>query len=222
MPDLQEIITTLKPYMTESVCLKTILSLASIKEFKNLSRDSRNCGFDTVFTAVKGVNADGHNFISAVLERGCRLVIYDSALPDNNNIHESVFIKVRNSGEAYAVLAELFCGIPGEKLKLLAVTGTNGKTTTAFILRHIIEFHGYSTGLISTVEYSCAKFHFDAERTTPDALVFQRLLKSFTDNDCTHIVMEVSSHALDQYRIGCTKYDVALFTNLTGDHLDYH
>ena len=183
-----------------------------------VTNDSRKAGVDSVFVAIKGSAVDGHGYIEPAVKSGCKVVVCET-LPE---ITEGVlFLRVKDSYSAYALLAELYAGYPSNKLTLVGVTGTNGKTTTAYLIRSILNQLS-PCGLISTVEYATGKNIIPAMRTTPDALELQNMYSEMNDSGCEYAVMEVSSHALDQNRIGSAKFAVALFTNLTGDHLDYH
>lgn len=181
--------------------------------------DSRQVISGSVFVAVRGAIADGHRFIAAARAQGARaIVVSDPAvmIPGEN------FFFVDDSYTAYSLLMERFYGDPAAKLRLTGITGTNGKTTIAFMLHHMLSAAGRRTGLISTVKYLVADRVFPADRTTPEAAELQRLFAGMVAADCRDAVMEVSSHALDQNRTGSARFAVAIFTNLTGDHLDYH
>lgn len=185
-----------------------------------ITNNSREASEKTVFTAIKGSSFDGHSFIESAISAGSKVIVCEvlpTPLPE-----DVLFIQVSDSYSAYAKLAEFFYGTPYEQLILCGITGTNGKTTTAYLLHSILNHHEKSAGLISTVEYSTGKSCTPAERTTPDAVELQKLFCEMTTADCTHAVMEVSSHSLDQNRIGSAKFAVGIFTNISGDHLDYH
>ena len=185
-----------------------------------VTNNSREASTNTLFTAIKGSNFDGHSFIHSAISAGSKLIVCEnlpSPLPDS-----SFFIVVSNSYSAYAKLAEFFYGYPSEKLTLAGITGTNGKTTTAYLLYSILNNSNIRTGLISTVEYNTGNYCNPAERTTPDALELQKLFNEMNSAGCTHAVMEVSSHSLDQNRTGSAKFAVGIFSNISGDHLDYH
>lgn len=188
-------------------------------EFTAVTNHSRNSDSQSVFIAITGVNADGHDFIVDAISKGVRLVVHQQDVPPCPGVE---FVKVTDSYAAYARLAELAYGFPANDLKLIAVTGTNGKTTTAYLLKSILQETGKGCGLISTVEYAYPGHSIPAARTTPDALEFQQLLCEFRRSGCEYAVMETSSHALHQNRIGTANFATAIFTNLSGDHLDYH
>ncbi len=191
-----------------------------IRPPKVVTNDSRQASKKTVFVAIRGSNSDGHSFIKSAILAGSTVIVCEElpqASPDN-----ILFIKVSNSYSAYAKLAELFYDYPSKKLILTGITGTNGKTTTAYILKSILETQDAKCGLISTVEYNTGKTIITAERTTPDAVELQKLFAAMNNAACRHVVMEVSSHSLDQNRIGSAKFAVGIFSNISGDHLDYH
>lgn len=177
---------------------------------------------DDLFCAVEGASADGHDYIPQALERGAKVIVHThgEGLPGNVTA-----IKVRDSHFAWALCCAFFCGFPAEKLDLYAVTGTNGKTSIAFMTKKLLELgKGEKTGLVSTVEYDCgtADSLREGVRTTPDAMLLQEFFGEMVKNHCRNCVMEASSHGLHQHRMGNARYAGAVFTNLTGDHLDYH
>lgn len=188
-------------------------------DFLSVSNDSRTSGPESVFVAINGLENDGHDFINDAINNGVKLVVHQKSI---ENQDEVISIKVNDSYAAYARIAELASNFPAHDMQLIAITGTNGKTTTAYLLRSILQQAGKKCGLITTIEYAYPEHSIPAERTTPDALAFQQLLCEFRNAGCEYVVMETSSHALDQNRIGSAKFATAVFTNLTGDHLDYH
>lgn len=189
-------------------------------EVKGLHIDSRKVGKGDVFIAIKGVAADGHQYIDSVIEKGATAVVCE-VMPASLN--EGVtYVQVENSGEAAGYLAHNFYGQPSEKVKLVGVTGTNGKTTIATLLFKLFSGLGYKCGLLSTVENHIGKEVIPATHTTPDAISLNALLKQMVDAGCTHVFMETSSHAIHQHRTAGLKYVVGIFSNITHDHLDYH
>ncbi len=174
-----------------------------------------------IFVAISGTRTDGHNYIDDAVAHGACAVVYswDNALSNS----DVAGIKVTDSYLAYALLCECFRDFPARKLQLHGITGTNGKTTTAYLLEHIFRFSEKACGLISTIECRCAKTKLSGSGgTTPEACELQQLFATMLQQGCNRVVMEVSSHGLDQYRPGGTRFKTAIFTNLTGDHLDYH
>ncbi len=137
-------------------------------------------------------------------------------------LEKIAFIKVENSRKTLAYVSNNFYERPSEHLTLIGITGTNGKTTTSYILKSVLDCWGKNTGLIGTIQYMIKDKVYPAIHTTPESLEFQKLLKDMLLSECTYIISEVSSHALAQYRVDGTRFQVAVFTNLTRDHLDFH
>jgi UDP-N-acetylmuramoyl-L-alanyl-D-glutamate--2,6-diaminopimelate ligase len=181
--------------------------------------DSRKVEKGSLFVAVKGFGVDGHNFIGKAVEQGATVVVCESLPEQLANI---TYVQTTNSAEAAGIIAHNFYDQPSEKLKLVGVTGTNGKTTIATLLYKLFTCLGYDCGLVSTVENQIAGRVIPATHTTPDAVSLNALLKQMVDSGCTHAFMEVSSHAVHQHRIAGLSFAGALFSNITHDHLDYH
>jgi len=186
----------------------------------DLQVDSRKVNKGSVFIAVKGVSADGHQFIDLAIEKGAIAIVCE-VLPDELN-NEIIYVQVENSAAAAGFMAHNFYDQPSEKLKLVGVTGTNGKTTVATLLYKLFTSLGYKSGLLSTVQNEIGDTVIPATHTTPDAINLNALLKQMVDAGCTHAFMETSSHAIHQNRIAGLQYTGAIFTNITHDHLDYH
>jgi UDP-N-acetylmuramoyl-L-alanyl-D-glutamate--2,6-diaminopimelate ligase len=182
--------------------------------------DSRQVQKDTLFVAVKGSLSDGHDYIEKAIELGA-LAIISEALPVKLN-ENVVYVKVKDSSRALGVVASNFYDNPSEKIKLVGVTGTNGKTTVATLLHNLFQALGYKAGLLSTVVYKVGSRSIDATHTTPDAIRLNAMLKEMIDVGCKFCFMEVSSHAINQGRVAGLDFDIALFTNISRDHLDYH
>ena len=182
--------------------------------------DSRKVDLGCVFVAVKGTQTDGHTFIPGAAEKGAKAIVCESLPNDLNN--EIVYIKVANSSKAMGQMAAAFYDYPSQRLKLVGITGTNGKTTTATLLYHLVRKLGYKAGLLSTVRNYIDDKIIEATHTTPDAVQMNRLMRQMLDAGCDYCFMEVSSHAIDQQRIAGLSFEGALFTNITHDHLDYH
>lgn len=182
--------------------------------------DSRKAKPGFLFVAVKGTLTDGHDYITTAIDAGATAVVCEK-LP--GVINEAVtYVTVKDSAQALGIIASNFYGNPSEKVKLTGVTGTNGKTTTATLLYQLFTKLGYTVGLISTVENRIAEKIIPATHTTPDPIQLNDLLKKMVEQGCSHVFMEVSSHAVDQERIAGIKFIGAIFTNITHDHLDYH
>ena len=171
-----------------------------------------------MFVALRGEKSDGHEFIGQAIEKGASVIVAER---EERNPRATCLV-VENTRIALADFAETFYGHPGRKLKLAAVTGTNGKTTTTFLIKHICENAGLRCGLIGTVRYEIGERVLPAIRTTPESLDLQELLAQIVNADCKAAAMEVSSHALAQDRPRGLEWNVAVFTNLTQDHLDFH
>lgn len=186
-----------------------------------ITNDSRQVIKDAVFVAIPGSRNDGLQFVPQALQKGAKVII--SQTPAAVLPPETVNLCVSNAYTAYARLCEAFYDYPANALKRFAITGTNGKTTSVMIIRALLNYHKLRCGLISTVEYDtgCGTPE-TADRTTPEAGKLFQYIAEMRDNHLDAFAMEVSSHALHQNRIGSLKFDAAIFSNLTGDHLDYH
>ena len=205
----------LKPLVAEKVVGNT-----DGIEIKDLVCDSRRMVPGAMFVAVRGVAVDSHKFIPQVVADGAVAVVCEQ-LPED--VADGVcYIVVKNGSEALALLASAWYGYPSEKLSLVGVTGTNGKTTTATLMYEMAQLLGYKAGLISTVRNIIDKRVVHAEQTTPDPLTLNRLLHEMVEAGCRYAFMEVSSHACVQHRIDGLKFRGGILTNLTRDHLDYH
>jgi UDP-N-acetylmuramoyl-L-alanyl-D-glutamate--2,6-diaminopimelate ligase len=182
--------------------------------------DSRKAEKLSVFVAVKGTQTDGHAFIDDVTLRGCKMIVCET-MPET--LKEGVtYVRVKDSAEALGVIASNFYDNPSEQLKLVGVTGTNGKTTVVTLLYRLFKAMGYKTGMISTVVNMIGAKEVSATHTTPDPVQMNTLMRDMVDAGCSHCFMEVSSHAIHQRRIAGLQYKGAVFTNITHDHLDYH
>src|SRR5213083_2022580 len=189
------------------------------REIAGISYDSRRVTPGMVFVAIPGQKTDGHEFISTAIDRGATAVICEK----NGLVSpRATKIKVADAREALARAAAAYYRHPSKKLKVIGVTGTNGKTTVAFMVKQIMEAAGVNCGLIGTVRYEIGDRVIPAQRTTPEALEIQQMMAQMLRADCQACVMEVSSHALEQKRVCGVEFDVGIFTNLTQYHLDYH
>ena len=181
--------------------------------------DSRKVELGNLFVAIKGFETDGHKYIRQALDNGAiAILISDEAYCSV----EYPWILVEDSRLALAEVSSAYYGHPSEKLKLIGVTGTNGKTTTTNLICSIIEAQGHKTGLIGTIHNRIGDRVLEGTRTTPESLDLQRMFAEMVDEGIEYAVMEVSSHALELQRVACCDFDMAVFTNLTQDHLDYH
>ena len=190
------------------------------KVISGIEFDSRKVQKNSLFVAVKGYKTDGHNFISPALASGASAVICET-LPENPE-KTVCWIKTGDSAKALGLAASNFYGNPSSSLRLVGVTGTNGKTTIATLLYRMFIRLGYKCGLFSTVCNYINEKELDATHTTPDPVQLNRLLSEMVNEGCDYAFMEVSSHSADQKRIAGLNFEGAIFTNLTHDHLDYH
>jgi UDP-N-acetylmuramoyl-L-alanyl-D-glutamate--2,6-diaminopimelate ligase len=189
-------------------------------EISQLIIDSRKIGRGDCFVAIKGTVTDGHQYINQVIISGAICIICE-VLPES--LQENIcYVKIENTSQALGLLAANFYNHPTKHLKLVGVTGTNGKTTIATVLFNLFKKLGYSCGLISTVQNQIDNKVIPATHTTPDAVSLQELLSKMYEAGCTYVFMEVSSHAVHQHRIAGCNFTGAIFSNITHDHLDYH
>jgi UDP-N-acetylmuramoyl-L-alanyl-D-glutamate--2,6-diaminopimelate ligase len=211
MKNLKTILSGIKP--TQIVGDKNLV-------VSGLAFDSRKVEKNFLFVATRGTLVDGHNFISKAIESGASCILCEE-IPESTNA-KICYIQVKDSQENLGIAASNWYNNPSKKLKLVGVTGTNGKTTTASLLHNLFSDLGYSCGLLSTIENKIENKVFKATHTTPDALQLNMLLAKMVDAGCSHCFMEVSSHALAQKRSAGLEFDGGIFTNLTHDHLDFH
>lgn len=190
------------------------------RDIQGVNIDSRQIGANHLFIAVKGTVADGHSYIGKAIELGAVAVVCEDMPAD---INESVtYIKVENSEQIVGQIATQFYGNPTDKVKLVGVTGTNGKTTIATVLYNMFRHMGHKAGLLSTVCNYIDGEAVPTEHTTPDPITLNALLARMVEAGCEYVFMEVSSHSVVQNRIGGLKFVGGIFTNITRDHLDYH
>ncbi len=182
--------------------------------------DSRKVIPKSLFVAVKGTQADGHSYINQAIEKGAVAIICEK-LPENL-IEGKAYVVVKNSAETLGKVASAFYNDPSTKIKLVGITGTNGKTTTVTLLYNLVRKLGFKAGLLSTVRNYIDDKVIEATHTTPDAVQINRLLDKMVQSGCNYCFIEVSSHAVDQNRIAGLEFAGAVFTNITHDHLDYH
>jgi UDP-N-acetylmuramoyl-L-alanyl-D-glutamate--2,6-diaminopimelate ligase len=182
--------------------------------------DSREVRKGSLFVAISGTQVDGHTYISQTIEKGALAIICEK-LPDTL-LNDITYIQVENSAQAMGLAAANFYANPSKKLKLIGVTGTNGKTSIATLLFHLFRELGYTCGLLSTVQNQIMDAVIPSTHTTPDSVKINELLAKMLASGCTHVFMEVSSHAVAMHRISGLIFTGGIFTNLTQDHLDYH
>src|SRR2546425_4568412 len=206
--------------------LKTLLAATPVRQVigpldrqvENIAYDSRRVQRHTMFVALRGEKTDGHQFIGQAIDKGASVIVAEREQKDPR----VTCLVVENTRTALADFSAAFYGHPSRKLRLAAVTGTNGKTTTTFLIKHICEKAGLRCGLIGTVRYEIGERVLPAIRTTPESLDLQELLAQIANAGCRAAAVEVSSHALAQERTRGLEWNVAVFTNLTQDHLDFH
>ena len=186
----------------------------------HLSFDSRKISEGGLYIAVRGVAVDGHQFIGKAVDNGAGVIVCEN-FPEQKN-ENITYIKVTNTLKTLGILASNFYGNPSEKLKLVGITGTNGKTSVATLLYDTFKNLGYPSALISTVEYRIVDEILPATHTTPDIITLNRILAQAVEKGCEYAFMEVSSHGIHQHRIEGLHFSIAGFTNITHDHLDYH
>ncbi|MCX6187242.1 MAG: UDP-N-acetylmuramoyl-L-alanyl-D-glutamate--2,6-diaminopimelate ligase [Bacteroidetes bacterium] len=187
---------------------------------KKLCFDSRQITESTLFFAIKGTTVDGHSYIQDVIEKGAIAIVCE-VLPSELN-SKVTYVSVENSTAAMGLIAASFYNFPSKKMKLTAVTGTNGKTTVATLLHNLFRSFGHNVGLLSTVQNQINETVIPSTHTTPDSIRINELLNEMLDQGCEYCFMEASSHAIDQNRIKGLHFAGVIFTNITHDHLDYH
>lgn len=189
-------------------------------EVKGITSDSRKVSEGSLFIAAQGVQVDGHEFIAKAIESGAKAIVFDQDIETSES--GVTYIRVKDSADAIGKIASAWYGNPSRKLKLVGVTGTNGKTTTATLLYRMFRQLGYGAGLLSTVCNYVNETEYPATHTTPDPVTLNEFLAKMVDAGCEYAFMEVSSHAIHQKRISGLDFAGGIFTNLTQDHLDYH
>ncbi len=200
-----------------------ILNRADLSDIPivGISTDSRKVEKNFLFIAYKGVVQDGHDYINQAISNGATAVVFEDRdkIVDSNDV---VFIQLKDVQQCVGKIASSYYDEPTKNLKVIGVTGTNGKTTVSSLLYNLYEKLGYKVGLISTIENKYNDVLIPAKLTTPDPVSLQMLFKEMLDANVTHVCMEVSSHALHQGRVNGVDFDLAVFTNISRDHLDYH
>ena len=190
-------------------------------EIEGIAYDSRKCDKGFLFVALRGMNVDGHNFISAGIKRGANAVLCEE-IPEGLEAEGITFVVVRDSRRALAEVSHRFYDYPTKGLNVIGITGTNGKTTTTYLIKSIYEEAGEKTALIGTTGIIIDDEFIPPTHTTPESLELCKLFVEMREKNVTTVIMEVSSHALAQSRVWGIDFDTAIFTNLTPDHLDYH
>lgn len=190
------------------------------KDINKIEFDSRKVSRGDLFVAVPGTNVDGHKFIDKAIAAGAVAVVCEQKT--TNSPQDISVIQVEDSSRALAVIASAWYDDPSEEIELTGITGTNGKTTIATLLYKLFRSLGYRAGLLSTIRIYNNDKTIDATHTTPDALTINAYLREMVDAGCEYVFMEVSSHAIQQNRVYGLNFDIAVFSNITHDHLDYH
>lgn len=201
-------------------------------DVRNITSDSRDVVERSMFVALRGEHLDGHRFVQRAIESGASVVVverraiesgFNEALQSPYLTHnQTVMLVVEDTRKAFATLADAFYGSPSRAMQLIGITGTNGKTTTSYLIRAILEAAGHTVGVIGTLGYRYRDVAVDAPFTTPLPDRLHSVFRSMLEAGCTSVVMEVSSHALALHRVHGVEFDISLFTNLTQDHLDFH
>ena len=188
---------------------------------QHITSDSRAVGKDDLFVAIPGVAVDGHRYIAAALQAGAAACVVERLVPE---LADTPVIVVPNAREAYAYLQAAYYGNPSREIVLIGVTGTDGKTTTTRLINAILRAAGKAVGSINTVgaEIGGVELPLSFHTTTPDAAQVQAYLREIRDAGADYVVLETTSHGLAQYRVAACEYDVAVITNITHEHLDFH
>lgn len=192
------------------------------KDIEKIQYDSRKVNKHDIFVCLSGFEVDGHEFAGKAIEAGASVIICEKDLNFDSISDEVTVLRVEEGRKVLASISANYYGHPTKKLKLIGVTGTNGKTTSVYILKSILEKAGEKVGLIGTIANYIGDEKVKSERTTPESLELQKLFKDMVDKGCKYCVMEVSSHSLQLDRVYGCNFEVGIFTNLTRDHLDFH
>ncbi len=210
--------------LVQNIKVISIADFSDSSEILDITNNSREVKKGSMFVAVAGYTVDGHQFIADAISNGASAIVvennkYPNELFSNNNV---IKIVVENSRKAFANLSCQFYGNPSKELKLIGITGSNGKTTTAFFVKNLFETAGYKTGLLGTISNIVGEFKEDSQLTTPESNTINKYLRQMVSEGITHCVMEVSSHSLVLDRVSGLDFDYGIFTNITSDHLDFH
>lgn len=209
-------------YLIENLTNVKVTGESTI-DVNKIEYDSKKIESGDVFVSIRGYEQDGNNFINEAIESGAKCVVLEQGSFDISSINKNItVVEVENSRIALATMAATYYGNPSLGLKLIGVTGTKGKTTTSYMIRDILNASGKPTGMIGTIYNTYADKQIEATRTSPESLDLQRLLKEMLDAGMEYVVIEVSSHALELYRMYGLKFIISVFTNLSEEHLDFH
>lgn len=191
-------------------------------EIRGIEHDSRKAAEGTLFVCIEGFHVDGHKFIPQAVEKGAKAILTTRSAEAVDVPEGVAVLQVPELKAALDVIVPFFYDYPAQKMRVIGITGTNGKTTTSYLIRAILREAGYKVGLIGTIQIMMEEEVFPIHNTTPDVVELQHTLAIMRDKGMDYVVMEVSSHALDQNRVAGIEFDTAVFSNLTQDHLDYH
>lgn len=214
----EEEIHLLLQQLIAPILLKKVVGTVDYVEINGITADSRKAGSGMLFIALRGATVDGHDFVEQAVSQGAAAVVVERKI---EGIAAPQII-VRDTRAAISVLASVFYGHPSKEMKVIGVTGTNGKTTVTHLIDKILSDNGHLTGLIGTIKKRVGQQEFDTVNTTPEALELQEAFRAMKDVGSEYAIMEVSSHALELKRVAGTDFHIAVFTNLTQDHLDFH
>lgn len=208
--------------LLKNIPIENIYGIKDVK-IENITNDSRNIEENTLFIAIKGVDIDGHTFIHSAVKNKVKAVIYQDA-KYKLDTKDTTFIEVKDSRKAYAIISSNYYGNTHKKMKIIGITGTNGKTTTSEITYQLLNKLGIRTGLISTVSAKFPDSNIDTgyHVTTPDALELHKIIRDMYRKGCKYVIIETTSHALDQHRTWGIEFEISAVTNITPEHLDYH
>lgn len=190
------------------------------KEINHIQYDSRKIKEGDIFVCLTGFEVDGHNYANSAIKNGAKVILCEKEITVEDK--DVTVLLVKEGRKALATMSANYYDHPTKKLKLIGVTGTNGKTTTVYLLKSILEKEGKKVGLVGTIANYIGDKKIKSERTTPESLELQKLFKDMVDEGCEYCVMEVSSHSLQLHRVYGCEFEVGIFTNLTRDHLDFH
>ncbi len=216
MDDLGTDATVITPAATPD---STAMAIGGDPEISSIHYRAQQVQPGGIFVAIKGLTADGHDYIESAVARGASVVVVQADIEVPEGVHTLVATDTRR---ALAALAAGFYGHPSRAMTVIGITGTNGKTTTSYLIERILETDGRSTGVVGTINCRYAGKQFPSPVTTPESVDLQQLLDRMRAAKTTHVVLEVSSHALDLHRVDGCWFDIGVFTNFTQDHLDYH
>ena len=209
-------------YLIENLTDKEVIGDTNI-DIGKVEYDSSKVQEKDVFVAIKGFEFDGNDFLEEVIKKKVSCIVVENTVDISSlETNDVTVIKVKSSRKALAIMSSVYYDNPGSKLKLIGITGTKGKTTTAYMIRDILLASGKKTGMIGTIYNTYADKQIESTRTSPESLDLQKLLKDMVDADMEFVVMEVSSHALELDRVYGLKFNVGVFTNLSEEHLDFH